>query len=322
MGFSARVILDSISPAGHRLTTMEVTIARFNTVDFNTHRMLSRNSASSRAIPIQKQIDRVLSDPMVPIFWPKNQKGMLAVESLIGEAREASERLWRRTSKAVAEVAQGLLEIGLHKQLTNRLLEPFLWQTILVTATDWDNFFALRRHPETQAELRQGADLMWEAREASTPRPLAEDEWHLPLVFGPNGEFLHPDDEDDAWRIAEGLVGPEEQSPYLKVLRMVSVGRCARVSSLTHEGRRDLTADIDLRNRLLKNGHMSPFEHVARPMSNWEYQDVFKQDKWAWTEAAEHWYPVGTTHYLGNFEGWIQERKLIRNEDNFAKIVA
>jgi hypothetical protein len=318
MGFSAKVVLDSISPAGHRLTTMEVTIARFNLVDFNTHRMFSRNSASSRAIPIEKQLGRVTNDPMIPLFWAKNQKGMLATEELVDEARDAVERIWRRTAVAITDVARSLLDIGLHKQLTNRILEPFMWQTILVTATNWDNFFALRRHPETQAELRHAADLMWEAREASTPILTLEDHWHLPLVYGPTGTLLYTEDMDDAVALAREL-----GTTSLKILRKVSVGRCARVSSLTQDGRRDLRADIDLCDkRMRKNGHMSPFEHVARPMNNWEYQNIFKQDKLHWEEETESWKRIGTTHYLGNIEGWVQERKLIANEDNFAKISA
>lgn len=317
MGFSAKVVLDSVSPAGHRLTTMEVTIARFNLVDFNTHRAFSRNSASSRAIPVEKQLGRVMSDPMIPIFWAKNQKGMMATEELTDEARYAAERIWRHASEMVSDVARSLLDIGLHKALTNRWLEPAMWQTILVTATDWDNFFALRRHPETQAELRHPADLMWEAREASTPLFMGEDDWHLPLVCSPGGAPLYPEDAKDAAALARELgITPR------KVLRKVSVGRCARVSSLTHDGRRDLRADLDLCDRLLKSGHMSPFEHVARPMNNWEYQNVFKQDKVRWNSGTRVWETLGVTHYLGNFEGWVQERKLIANEDNFAKIVA
>jgi hypothetical protein len=304
MSFSADVLADSRSPVGRRLSTLEVTFPRFVLAEFNTHRVLSRNSASSRAIPIVKQLRRVLDDPCVPLEFGTNQPGMQAGPALSGEAEAAAEREWLRARDDAVRRVLGLIaspeEIGaeadprgeldriepaikakqqpaewlnVHKQVANRLLEPFMWHTVIVTATEWDNFFNLRCHPDAQPEIRRAATEMRTALEASEPAELGEGEWHLPLV--------RPED------LAEGR--PEQD------LVRISAGRCARVSYLTHAGVRDLDADIELCERLLTSGHMSPLEHPARPMS----ADELEESEWS-----------------GNFRGWRQFRKTIRNEAN------
>jgi hypothetical protein len=158
-----------------------------------------------------------------------------------------------------------------HKQLANRLLEPFMWHTVIVSATEWDNFWHLRAHPDAQPEIRRIAVMMREAWEGSTPRPCGPEQWHLPLtddlqVGGPDGLSL-----EDAIKVC--------------------VGRCARVSYLTHAGRRDPAADITLHDRLLSSGHLSPFEHAARPL--------------------------GGGGWSGNFRGWTAYRKEIPGESDF-----
>ncbi len=298
MGFDAKVLADSVSPEGFRLTTLEATFPRFVLAEFNTHRVFSRNSASSRAIPIFKQLRRVLEDPYVPIEFGSNQPGMQAGAPLGGEQRLQAEREWlaarddavRRVLALVAgpsEVAAGedlpdvLVRIeqiykgeqrpgewlNVHKQVANRLLEPFMWHTVIVTATEWENFFNLRCHGDAQPEIRRIATAMRAAREDSAPAELGDDEWHLPLV--------RPEDR--------------EQIDSLEDLIKVSAGRCARVSYLTHAGERDLAADIGLYDRLLEGGHMSPLEHPAQP-------------------AGDEW--------CGNFHGWRQYRKTIADEAN------
>src|ERR1044072_534502 len=91
MAFDAKVLADSRSPAGRRLTTLEATFPRFVLAEFNPHRVSSRNSASSRAIPIAKQLRRVLDDPYVPIEFGSNQPGMQAAEPLAREKLGAAE---------------------------------------------------------------------------------------------------------------------------------------------------------------------------------------------------------------------------------------
>jgi hypothetical protein len=302
MGFEAKALADSVSPAGHRLTTIEATFPRFVLAEFNTHRVFSRNSASSRAIPVAKQLRRVLDDPYVPIEFGSNKPGMQAGPALTGADRDAAEAEWLRARDDAVRHVLGLITspenvaafeslheclgtaepslkeppaewLNVHKQVANRLLEPFMWHTVIVSSTTWDNFFNLRCHPDAQPEIRLIATKMRDAVERSVPTRLEPGEWHLPLIGEPEREEAS---------------SPEE-------LAKISIGRCARVSYLTHAGTRDLSADVALYERLLESGHMSPMEHVARPMTEAELE----RDEWS-----------------GNFQGWIAHRKLIPGESN------
>ena len=248
MAFSARVLLDSISSAGVRLTTMEVRYPRFIHSEVMTHRVFSRNAASSRAIPIRKMIDAVRAEPAMPLWWGRNQSGMQAREELSPPARALAQAEWRRALDHALLAAERLAssEIGLHKQLVNRILEPFAWITVIITATEWANFFTQRTHPDAQPELKHVAELMLAAYRASEPRRLGLGDWHTPLIL--------PD---------------EEAALPLDLRRNISVARSARVSYLSHEGTRDHAKDLELYERLLAggaNGHWSPFEHVATPL--------------------------------------------------------
>lgn len=269
MSYDARILADSVGPHGVRLTSFLVTFPRIVLAEFNTHRALSRSSASSRAIPVEKQIERVLADPFIPIYWGKNQKGMQAEQELDREAQLSAKLSWLHAHQDAITHARGLLAVGAHKQIVNRLLEPFMWHTVIVTATEWQNFFSLRCHDDAQPEIRRIALMMRELYNDMIPDMVQPGDWHLPLV-----------DWDD-------IVNPA-LAPYLKE---ISAGRCARVSYLTHEGRRDPTADIDLCQRLIASGHMSPLEHPAECLPS----------------ALRE----------GNFVGWRQYRKLIPGEDVF-----
>ncbi len=248
MGFSARVLLDSASPAGVRLTTMEVRYPRFIHSELMTHRNFSRNAASSRAVPIRKMIDAVREEPAMPVWWGRNQTGMQAFAEIDEGTRALAEAEWRNALDDALRHAERLSasDINLHKQLVNRILEPFAWITVIVTATEWSNFFTQRTHEDAQPELKHIAQLMLAAYRASTPRRLGAGEWHTPLI--------QPDEELT-------LV----QEDRLKI----SVARAARVSYLTHDGTRDHAKDVELYERLVgggANGHWSPFEHVATPL--------------------------------------------------------
>jgi thymidylate synthase ThyX len=282
MGFSAKVLRDSVSPDGVRLTTMEVTFPRIILAEFNTHRVFSRNSASSRAIPVEKMLQKVKDDPFIPVYWGKNQKGMQAEQELTEEEQELAKFEWLVARKNAVVQAERLLAIGVHKQITNRLLEPWLWHTVIVTSTEWDNFWGLRDHKAAQPEMGHIAKLMREAYDTSTPSPVNYGDWHLPLI--------QPGEEFDL------LVGETTIDDVCKI----SAGRCARVSYLTHDGKRDPKADIEMCERLIQNGHMSPLEHVARPMTVTEIVNPNLNLK------------VGS-----NFRGWVQLRKTIPNENNF-----
>lgn len=253
---------------------MELTFPRIVLAEFNTHRVFSRNSASSRAIPVEKMLAKVTSDPFFPVYWGKNQKGMQADEELSESDIAHAEDVWMSARDQMIVHVNQLLMLGVHKQITNRLLEPFLWHTVIVTSTEWNNFFALRTHKDAQPEIRKIAILAKETYESSVPRQLAALEAHLPLV------------EDLDVLLAEGFTGEQ--------LCKISVGRCARVSYLTHDGKRDPNADIQLCDRLMASGHLSPFEHVAI----------------AQEENAEVW--------SGNIRGWIQWRKTFPHEADFS----
>jgi thymidylate synthase ThyX len=249
MPFSARVLLDSISSGGARLVTMELRYPRFIHAEIMTHRMFSRNAGSSRAIPAKKMIAAVREDPAMPVYWGKNQSGMAARSEVTGAALEAARAAWNQALQAALASAERLSDgdIDLHKQLVNRILEPFAWITVIVTASEWANFFTQRLHPDAQPEIRHIAALMRDAQAASRPRSIGPGEWHTPLIV---------DDE-------RGL--------ELALRQKLSVARCARVSYLTHEGTRDHAKDLELYDRLLEggsNGHWSPFEHVATPLAN------------------------------------------------------
>jgi thymidylate synthase ThyX len=300
MAYSARILKDSLAyhqwpnriEEGARLTTMEVTFPRIVLAEFNTHRMFSRNSASSRAIPVEKMLKKVQEDPFIPIYWGKNQKGMQAEEELTEDLQDAALETWLAARDHAVYRVNQLLALGIHKQITNRLLEPWLWHTVIVTSTEWDNWRGLRCNKDAQPEIRRIADMMMELLDSSTPAPVQEGDWHLPLV----------DDKFDL----------EVAGFSLTDIIKICIGRCCRVSYLTHDGKRDPQADIDLFDRLLKSGHMSPFEHAARPMTRWECREKYgRRGQFILDEE------VPQKNFAGNFRGWVQSRKLIANEDNF-----
>jgi len=258
MAYSARVLLDSISPAGVRLTTLEVVFPRFVLAEFNTHRTFSRNSASSRAVPTAKLIERVLAEPVVPLEWGRNKAGMSADDVLTQDEAAQAERVWLEARDAAVAHARRMLELKVHKQELNRVLEPFLWHTVIVTATEWENFFLLRCAANAQPEIRKAAHAMREAIDSSTPHAIGIGEWHVPLVQ------------------------PDEVALDVETRKRISAARCARVSYLTHDGKREVDKDLELYDRLKNDRHLSPFEHVATPSD----------------DAAFH----------ANFRGWLQMR--------------
>lgn len=263
MSIQAKIVLDSIAPSQARLTTMELTYPRFIHAEFMTHRTFSRNAASSRAIPTKKMIKMVEENPAMPVYWGKNKRGMAAGEEI--ETKYEAEAIWLEARDCAVEYARMLYNEGMHKQIVNRILEPWKHITVICTATDWANFYGLRRHADAQPEIHELADKMFEVQENSTP---IERQWHTPYIQA------------------------DEESLENMVKTRVSVARCARVSYLTHDGVRSIDKDLALYERLLHgsgHGHWSPFEHVAKAHNEPE-------------------------HRSGNIRGWIQFRKLHRNE--------
>lgn len=275
-GYRARILADSVATTASgeriRLTTVEVRFPRFILAQLNTHRMLSRNAASSRAIPVRKLIKNVLRDPYVPETFGANKRGMQAGAAVRGWRSVAARYTWLALIYVSCFFAWIFSKLGIHKQWANRVIELFSWHTAIISATEWENFFNLRCHPDAQPEIRILAELIRDAMNESTPEELSEGDWHLPFIY-----------EEDR----------EEESSVLELVK-VAVGRCARVSYLTHFGKRDLSADKSLCNKLAEDGHMSPFEHVAQVVA-----------------------PKSGENY-GNFSApWKQYRKFIPGEAVF-----
>ncbi len=261
MPISATVLADSIAPCGKRLTTMEWTYPRAIHSEIMTHRMLSKNSASSRAIPVEKLIQRVLDHPWIPDYIGANQKGMQAGAELDEVARGFAVGTWLHARDEAVSHARRMVEIGVHKQVVNRLLEPWMYITIIVSATEWNNFFTLRLHKDAEPHFQALARAARAVMDASVPEKLEEGQWHLPLISG-----------EDRLIVSTSLPTPlpdDSHVQFTKNLIKVSVGRCARVSYLTHDGRRDIAEDIALHDRLIVQEplHASPAEHVAQALA-------------------------------------------------------
>lgn len=257
--YAATILLDSISPSGDRLVTMQVTYPRMVHSELMTHRVFSRNAASSRAIPVAKMIQRVIDDPVIPIEWGLNQAGMQAAAFADDWTEEQAEATWLCARDDAVTTAQQLAGLGIHKQIVNRVLEPFSWITVVITATDYDGFFAQRasRHsPLAQPELRTVADMMLDAYEASTPDNLCYGDWHTP--------YIQPDEVF----VCDAPRRSNLDLPVVEKRKQISVARCARVSYLTQNGVRDHEKDLELYERLVSARplHASPLEHIATPI--------------------------------------------------------
>jgi thymidylate synthase ThyX len=307
MTATAKVIEHSVADNGVELITLQLRYQRFIHAEFMTHRVFSRNASSSRAIPVAKMLDQVRNDPAMPVHWGLNQPGMQAAEEgtapvLLEEAIEhdnpsdcplftfertsmSVQDAWREAARRAAEVAEAMSAAGYHKQVVNRILEPFQYISVIVTATDWDNFFALRDHADAQPEIRALAQAMNKAMAGSEPvqRRHADWEtekgWHLPYVL-PEERELYPSNP--------------------RLLAKISAARCARVSYLTHDGERpSIEKDLALYERLVGSTplHASPVEHQA-------FAAAFKQFQ------------------SRNFRGWLQFRHQVEAEVSSSHLVA
>jgi thymidylate synthase ThyX len=293
MSIHAKIIADSISESGKRITSFELEYPRFIHAEFLTHRMVSKNGASSRAIPISTTIKQIFAEPAMPVFWGKNQSGMSAKEELDNSnvrlrqwakceiedddginANEYSSNqtdleyaktLWLAARDSAIYYAKQLSDLGLHKQISNRILEPWVNIKVVATATEWDNFFHLRRHPDAQPEIHALANAMWDARELSIPTNLEFQEWHLPYVSN---------EDKDKYSIEDCI--------------KLSASLCAQVSYRKSD--ESIEKALMIYDRLVESKpvHASPFEHQASPS------------------------PVDTTA-SGNFFGWNQYRQTIKN---------
>lgn len=254
--FAAKIIADSVNKTtGKRIVTMQLCYPRFIHSEIMTHRVFSRNAMSSRAVPTEKMMKQVWDAPAMPIHWGKNEPGMSASKEFEGKDKDNLIHLWRSAAEQAVHIAMRMDGIGVHKQVVNRLLEPFQWMHTIVTSTEWDNFYALRCHKDAQPEIQHLAMMMEEEMKRSTPIPMTRSHWHLPYV-------------SEAERAA---------LPF-DVLIKCSVARCARVSYLNHDGSSpEIHKDVKLYERLVGSEpkHASPAEHQAMAMDNTERSNNF-----------------------------------------------
>ena len=350
----ATIIADSVNEQGDRITSFLLTFPRIVLAELNTHRMFSRNSASSRAIPFKRMLGMVEENPFVPIAWQKDHSGMQGNEywtnaETIQEALDVHtpaveyfERKWLETRNSAVHNACHLANQGLTKQLVNRTLESFMWHTVIVTATEFENFFHLRcpqyevgddekagrvvrsrsRAVEIRPELegltdldwlgrnRGGAEihisrlaeLMWDEYRKSEPRKLSDREWHVPF-----GETF---DEDRLRELSE------KSGKNIETLKVcIATARCARVSYVNYEGKDDYEADLKLYERLSSMGHWSPFEHCAECMTQNQYEKhVRGQGVWN-EEGTALKFEDDVFGWNGNFRGFTQLRKKFGGEN-------
>lgn len=296
MSQSAKVILSSVGKDAPPIHTILNRYPKFIHGEVMTHRVFSRNASSSRAIPVAKLIKDVMEDPAIPMHWGANQPGMQAAHEsnalikLLGSnglmSEFSNEKAWLYARDQAVKVAEAFNDAGYHKQIVNRLIEPWCHINVVVTSTDWSNFFALRCHPAAQPEMRDLAEKIEIEISSSKPNFLTPDDWHTPFTTGENA-------------------------------KNISVARCARTSYLTQEGKEPtFEEDMALYDRLVGQVplHASPAEHQARPDTRWERIKVpvdanpqykkFVEDKVNWGTPQEH----------GNFTGWVQLRKLLPGE--------
>lgn len=275
---SADILLDSINPEGERLTTWVLKYPRIIHSELMTHRVMSRNAASSRAIPIEKMIKDVVQNPAMFEYWGSNQKGMQAGPPLEGAALVRAKEVWQEGADRAVYTAKQLSEAGLHKQCANRVLEPWFHITVLATINDYHNFFLQRAHKDAQPEFMVLAYRMLAKFLKSEPVFRQWGEWHIP--FG--------DRIPDVYSQADQL--------------RIATARCARVSYNTFDGEIDPQKDFQLHDMLLANNHWSPFEHCAMAQESLAIDEV--------TGAANF-------VDQGNFRGWTQYRKTFAQEKVF-----
>lgn len=306
----AEIIADSRNEFGDRITSFVCTFPRIILAEVNTHRMLSRNSASSRAIPFEKMLQRVEENPFIPIKWMKDHSGMQGNEYMNEREAEVCKSAWLMAKVRAVEQAKYLSGRGLTKQIVNRLLEPFMWHTAIITGTEWENFFALRAHEAAEIHLQELAHQMLAAMNISTPKQLKDDEWHIP--FGDKIDYTKLQLEVLDQNNKRGDSEAESihfSNAAVEAMVKIATARCARVSYMNFEGKDDYEADITLHDRLLSSGHMSPFEHCAKAMNQGEFDNSFHKGD---SGTGPDFYSSG---WSGNFRGFRQYRKLLPGEN-------
>lgn len=252
----ATVIADSVcANTGKRITTFECEFPRVILAEQNTHRQISKNCSSSRAIPIKALCENVKDNMFVPVYWGKNKSGMQADEELDSGTQQSVVKLWKKLALDSIEEVLFLADVGVHKQIANRITEPFQMVKMVMTATEWDNFFNLRLHPASQPEFCMLAYKMYKAMEASKPMKIKAGEWHLPYV----GRYYDTVEEKVCYEVGGVTVSLEQA-------QRVSASCVAQTSYRKTD---DSLEKADKIFDMLINAdviHASPFESLATPI--------------------------------------------------------
>lgn len=298
-GISARIIADSINGSGDRMVTMELEYPRFIHSEVMTHRMLSKNAASSRAIPVKAMHENITKNTARPIYYGKNQSGMVAGEQLDDIGVESTKRLWDSARDTSISYARVMSDIGNHKQVANRIVEPFMMMKTVMSGTEWSNLLWLRNHPDAQPEFQELAKCIAEVLHHSEPTKLKPGQWHLPYVDT---------------RIENGLQTYWSNGFEIDLImaRQISASCCAQVSYRKNDDSIEKAMKVfDMLNlgRTDVPVHASPVEHQACAM--WFDEPTLDSIRW----------PIGYTHidrdgkyWSGNLKGFVQYRKMIPNE--------
>lgn len=287
MTISAKIIADSVNQKGNRIVTMELEYPRFIHSEFMTHRMFSRNAASSRAIPIKTMLETINNDPATPVHWGRNQAGMQANTALDEITQKIAMNAWHDSRVMATHYSKKLSDIGVHKQVANRITEPYQHMKVIVTATEWDNWFNLRTHKDAQPEIQELARVMLKEFNSSQSECLYDSEWHVPYVSTNRtlGKRIYFDSTGDEISVIDALA--------------ISASCCAQVSYRKNDESLDKAKDIFKKLIESEPKHASPIEHQAKPATSVEWQ-------------------TGVTHidrdfnqWSGNFKDWIQYRQYL-----------
>lgn len=331
---NAKIVLDSINERNERITTFRLTFPRFILPELNTHRLFSRNSASSRAIPFKKMVEMVENDPFIPIAFQKNHSGMQGTEYITDpKTLKFLKDEWINASHLALNQTDVLDTVGCTKQITNRLLEPFLWHTVLVTATNYDEFFELRcpkyttvdgdvfnskkdflkKYPDgnwrtpiqwlecsasgAEIHIQALAESMWDEMQSSVPNKLKAGEWHIPFGDKFDQKLLE--------EIACPIPFDYNEGRILMAKLAISTARCARLSYMTFDNEINYQKDAELHNILLESKHLSPFEHCCRAMTDKEHSE--------WSKGPDTHKSFG---WAANSKGYIQYRTILEYNEH------
>ena len=321
---TAKVIADSINETGQRLTTFELEFPRLILSECNTHGAIEKNTSSSRAIPVSKMLDHILEQNLKPIYFGSKKSGMQAGNELESISLEVAKGLWEDSLEKAVFYANQLDALGVAKEVTNRITEPYQLIKAVWSATDWENWFNLRLEKDADPNICMLAYKMYQAMQESKPIELKVGEWHLPYVDKYDIPITYSDQGGYEYETGyhtfyyDSEVGHTcEQVLTLEQAIKLSAASCASVSYRT-EGmtleKAEKIFDMLIKAEVI---HASPFEHLATPI-------VFKETN-EMCNVFEYLDKVeGVTHVnkqgdlcSGNLRGWVQYRHTLPNNTNY-----